>query len=783
MEGLDGRVYAMGSRIQVEKRDPMNRFRIGTLASALDQIPTPTLVARAEETCASANLCEKPGNSSSLTIPIAVGLGLPVFAALCVLVFLHRRNMKRQQREDAVDPHKSLDFGLGEHPGSATKSKRKSFLGVGGKEKEPQSRFNRQQMSMDMNISSPYLLPPDAAGSKESLHSLARTLQSTEDPYRPVQFAASDAGSIRSFNRGPDGGSVYTRSSSRQESSRRQSRPMASPGPYSPPPRQTSFARSGVLHPEPSHMKPHSVPEEAVLRSPPAAKVSPAVQDDPSISIMPHDDGEVYIQEPLAVAQKVGRQPLASPIQDSPADSGVDMGYAESALGKHQAQDVAHVPEQFPTGLGLVNHPEPMQASIHMATPTHEQMPASPPLQHSQASHVDTLEIEEPLEYYDYPDPEPPIPQQNYGHHDEYEERGRNMQRQSRGLGVPHQDNRRLSVGFRPLPPSEVTESEDPEYRANRIRSFYKEYFDDGKGGEAAPPVPRLPPQHQKAGGYQNGGGNQNAGGYYEDYDENYMGEAAYFDPDANAFVMPYAQPVSRRAMTPPPTGQRFRGNAPPRAFNGGSLAGMNMPQGYGPPRPDSSVSNLRGPQRPGSSASGAWNRPRAGSAAAGARSQAPRKPMPAPVALNTLPNPSKLRDDSFAIMGSIDFAPPETFADRTRGRSQSPAGERRPYKMGIPAHSPLVNAFEELAALPSPHSLRKSSTFTGLDFAPPRKFGNDDSRSETGSIRSNRSGISAVQLGAIRNGAGRVSRLPGDQVFTAVEMQNQLKPNWGMRN
>ena len=83
----------------------------------------------------------------------------------------------------------------------------------------------------------------------------------------------------------------------------------------------------------------------------------------------------------------------------------------------------------------------------------------------------------------------------------------------------------------------------------------------------------------------------------------------------------------------------------------------------------------------------------------------------------------------------------------------------------------------------PFRHLLRKSSTFTGLDFAPPKKFKDNDTMSDAGSIRSNRSGISAVQQAAIRSGAGRVSRLPGDQVFTQAAMAQTLKPNWGMRD
>jgi hypothetical protein len=156
---------------------------------------------------------------------------------------------------------------------------------------------------------------------------------------------------------------------------------------------------------------------------------------------------------------------------------------------------------------------------------------------------------------------------------------------------------------------------------------------------------------------------------------------------------------------------------------------------------------------------------------------------MPPPADLPTLPTPSKLKDDSFALFSATDFAPPDSFAERARGRSQSPVGERRPYRMNVPAHSPLVNAYDELAALPSPHLLRKSGTFTALDFAPPRKFADADTRSETGSIRSNRSGLSAAHAHAIRSGAGRVSRLPGDQVFTQAAMAKTLKPQWGMRD
>lgn len=83
-------------------------------------------------------------------------------------------------------------------------------------------------------------------------------------------------------------------------------------------------------------------------------------------------------------------------------------------------------------------------------------------------------------------------------------------------------------------------------------------------------------------------------------------------------------------------------------------------------------------------------------------------------------------------------------------------------------------------------HVLRKSSTFTGLDFAPPPKIGGAaDNSSDAGSIHSNRSGaMSSAALSAIRSGAGRVDHLPEDaQVYTANAVNDKLKPSWSMRD
>ncbi|KAJ5238658.1 hypothetical protein N7468_003277 [Penicillium chermesinum] len=172
---------------------------------------------------------------------------------------------------------------------------------------------------------------------------------------------------------------------------------------------------------------------------------------------------------------------------------------------------------------------------------------------------------------------------------------------------------------------------------------------------------------------------------------------------------------------------------------------------------------------------------PRAFSSASGQLRgpRAPRKPIPPPAPLTILQSPHMLKDD--AIMSAVDFAPGSSFRDQRDGTPGTPTGGVRPYSPSIRAHTPLVSAFDELAAIPSPHALRKSGTYTSLDFAPPGRFRGNDGGSETGSVRSMRTGISNTHMNNIRNGNYRVSRLPADMVGTRDDMMASLKPDWGM--
>jgi hypothetical protein len=600
--------------------------------------------------------------------------------------------------EDANDPHKSLDFGLGDGPRNQRGRKGGAEMAISDIDLREKPGRLRQQKSMDLDMVSPYLLPPELQNSRESLHSLSRTIHQQEDPYRPVSnFVATDAQSQRSYNRPRgEGSSIYTGSSGAP--SRLQENPgadllsNAAGMPRSSPP--TGFV------PPPRH---NSLPKDPTSTSPVNSHDNPLPQL-PSVSEPPYPVDESEIQIPKPAIQRKGL-PGGLPSNPRPGhDRGLSAGLSpedsrESYMGSNTAAlrnsnnylgafinaheptlpVLAPPPPAKSPDRPAVHEEEMMQETRRKSPPVLNSLPANPrpvrqeSLSQNQPPQLPPLPqpqeawIEDGSDYGDSFHITPPSP----GHDDmrahRYSLDVPPEEFAQAGLGAPGFDPRRISMGFRPLPPEAAIESDDPEVRANRIRSFYKEYFDESK------PAPQ--------------------GQYYEDYDQNYIGDAVYFDPNQNNFAMPYAQPVARRAMTPPPQSQRFMG-PPPRAFHG-SMGGYGGPGMMPPgPRSYSSASGRMPPPGPRSysSASGRMGPPGPGG-----------RPMPPPAALNTLPTPSKLRDDSFALMGSIDFAPPTSYKERQTGRSQSPLGERRPYSPAVPVYKPLASTYDELPSMPSP--------------------------------------------------------------------------------
>lgn len=644
--------------------------------------------------------CQKPYDSNNVSLPVALAVVIPIVVAVVIFFYLHRKHVKKLRREDANDPHRSLDFGWDPNSNARANTKK-------GKKNKPEmvatdlvtekSLRRERGMSMDVDISSPYLLPPGLGGSRESLHSMSRTMHSQDDRYRPATtYIPGDTTSVysaRTGRKGADDSSSYAGSASTRRS----------PG---------DDMKKDLLGN--AQRMSRSVPP--VNRSPaPQIQVPQAAQQPPR---KPSPSG----------AQSAGLAPKF-PLLDTPRDSymdknGADLRRSNNYLGafihsREPSTDVLSrdfaspkseyaTPNEYPsTPLSTVQQtapsPSPQEPSPS-STPQQTSGQKSPP------PNVNTQPLTSkspPPNITEVPSTRssisrPPRKQSlrsssDHGHYenflDDASDYGDSFQvvppslrssqtsqyelnRQSSqaymppiheyGLGVeeghhPGFDPRRSSMGFRPLPPDDPTDN--PEQRANRIRSFYKEYFDDSK------PAPVRA-----------------AGDYYEDYDQQYLGDGAIFDPVSGRFVTaqpqyaepnnqprgrPYAEPYGRRAMTPPPRAPPGYGRRHAATMSGSSRMTPRS-------RAYSSHSGRFGPS---------------------GRST-PRKQMPPPQPLNVLPSPHLLKEDSFLPM---DFAPPTTARERQAGRSESPRGGLRPYSPIVAPHMPLASSFDDLAAMPSP--------------------------------------------------------------------------------
>lgn len=503
---------------------------------------------------------------------------------------------------------------------------------------------------MDMDMGSPYVLPPGLHGSRESLHSMSRTIHSHDDRYRPATtFVPNDTGSMRSQSNSrkhADDSSSYADSSSSRhgyindgmnqnllKNAQRMSRSMP-PNQRSPDP---SATRLQIRTPEPAADIPR---RPSPLASQPST-LMPTFGDDSRDSYISRDGADLRKSNNYLGALIHSREPSADLLIQPSSQQPIQTPASVSSIPAATLQQTQSRKSPPPAINTVTPTPRPpRKQSLKASEASHERnllgegsdygngfnvIPPSPP-------HVAEISQPQPV-----PRPRKESLPATHGQH----------LGNADALGIGF-DVRRLSMGFRPLPPDDPTDN--PEQRANRIRSFYKEYFDESKAGLS-----------------------HNAGQYYEDYDEQYMGDGAIYDAatgDVRTIQPQRSEPYGRRAMTPPPRAPpRFRGGARHHAstLSGGRTAPSS-------PRAFSSASGHFGPPRP-------------------------RLPPPGP--LHILPSPHLLKEDSFAM--PIEFAPPTSYKDRQAGQPESPRGGSRPYSPMVPAHLPLVSSFDDLAVMPSP--------------------------------------------------------------------------------
>ncbi|KAE9977597.1 hypothetical protein EG328_001970 [Venturia inaequalis] len=724
-------------------------------------------------TTGNSDTCQKPTDATA-TLPIALGVVIPLTLAFTAFIILHRRYKKKLAAEDMEDAekYKSMDFGTDLRYGGKGKKGKKGdpeMAAMGG----VQSGHKMRGLSLD---DQPYLFPA-ARNSQESLVSITRSVMDADHRYQLHAFGKEgDISSIRSqsalVRRGTestDGADAHLVGHAQAfgksapprgnlgpadhgyPSIQEPEKAMIAANQYAPPrsnaqgglaptgpDSRESFVEQGAFRKSNNYLgsfinsrEPSMIEEEK-----PAPKLTHLDSSTSTLVGSPGSDTspKISITEPYA-----GQTPMAAP-RHSPAETALPVdprGNVHSMVGSvHDANTNSFV--QAPNTNSFVQSPN-----------TNSFMTDSDSFIYGDTSMKVTAPSVRDSDASDYT--VPTRGQSLAAPLGEIQEQRESMYL-GEGLNEYSQDNQRLSVLMRPLPHDDPTEN--PEERANRIRSFYKEYFDDTKGGapgQAGPPPP-MPPQRTN---------------YYEDYDTEYLNNAyTVYDTQQQGFVVggaPFAQPITRRAMTPPP-------RAPPRNFRAraSSQASQSQYGGRGPPRGQSSMSNFhsQGPYSPGVGSE---------------RGRTQKRNLPPPAPLMSLKTPHLLKDDS-ALYTTMDLAPPPSFRDRQAGRRpDSPGGVERPYSPVVRAYTPLQGAYEDLSPMPSPHLLRRSGTFTALDFAPPSKFRNDGSGSDAGSVRSGRSGMSHAQQNAIRAGAHRISRLPKDLAGTKDDLMTSLKPKWDL--
>ncbi|KAJ5281370.1 hypothetical protein N7478_006742 [Penicillium angulare] len=691
--------------------DPVIEFPVEGNAFPSDlfplPVPTPTefglpsLIARADSTSTGSSGEKSTSNLETTVLPVVLGAGVPVLCAIVILIVLHRRHVKKLMREDADDKHRSLDFGL--DPVNTTR--RKQHPGM------PQmvEPTHTKGLSLDVH---PYLVPPGLHGSRDSLHSISRSID--DDKYRPATFIPQDNMSIRSYPRTRDDASSVAGSTRFGQSEEPNSGLLrnASRMSRSSPPRH----HSPIEAPEPTH---HPLAQQETHRD----YLGP-LPGLPSTSFSEHDEQRhdaamgVAAHERAASPQEPQHH-IEMPEPQFNFSSSPDLHFdspSHSHSNDAELHDIDHL-----------NFPLPNAVSSHHESEVAQTSTMQLPRISLPASDITSSDYGDDHRKSEFTIPEVNV--HNAEEADHHQEKLPELPEEPPALEKPydsHRDTRRLTLGVRPLPPEDP--ADNPEQRANRIRSFYKEYFDESKRETT----------------------------YYEDYGPEFYegGGGGYaYDPatgeyfDAAPPPMPFAEPMGRRAMTPPPRAPpRFQGAARHMATNSAGFSGYGGPG----PRAFSSASN------------------------------GPRRPMPPPAPLQVLPTPHMLKDDSFLM--AAEFAPGKNFRDQQSGRPETPTGGSRPYSPAIRAHTPLMSSFDDLAVIPSAHALRKSGTYTSLDFAPPPRFKNQDSGSDAGSIRSNRTGINNTHMNNIRMGNYRVSRLPGDMVGTKDDMMSSLRPAWDMK-
>jgi len=612
------------------------------------------------------------GSSNSVTSggfntwPIIIGVIVPVLIIAIILLVIWRRRRAFKKREKANDKYKSLDYGVDGAPVKEKNGRKK--LRKDGPEMtvtDPTSTKRERGISMDLGTVNPYVLPPGVHQSRDSLQSLSRSINIGDDKYHATTFIPDD-GSIRSpssLRSGNNSPSMWTGSIHQRFETESKTELLS----QTPPPETAETPNLSIPHPTARK------PQTGLL-----APTAPGLNRDSTLSTVSSNAG--------VNALRASNNYLSAYIrggQTTIVPEKTEKSTFHAVVTEADPSPIAELPCELPAAV-IQHQPPKRQSSFHESTP----------IDHTSLEHktMHTARKASEIDLSQHGHREPALPRTGPPPHElgnsskpQFSEQSRNIRgainhrprvseqnpeepivakvegqhnvRQPREDGPPenigengtgeYQDYldytyRGSMMGVRPLPPDDP--SENPEQRANRIRSFYKEYFDDGVNGVK----PGQP------------------------HPTNYFDGSEQFEEGFGYYERPPAQVYSRGPSVYSTVDKRHRSMS------------HDSHGYYNGPRPYSGMSGQMGPR------SSAKN--------------VPKKKLPPPKPLMVLPTPHKLNNsDGDFLPNVVDFAPPQAFRNQRSGTPDSLYGGLKPYSPSVRAHVPLNSSFDDLAVIPSP--------------------------------------------------------------------------------
>lgn len=445
---------------------------------------------------------DKQTSGGSDTTPIVIGVVVPVVIIAIILFVIWQRRRKITRHEEANDKYKSLDFGV-DLAGATEKKSGKNKDGPEMSIADIKNTLRKDRgLSLDLGATNPYLLPPEVQQSRESLRSLSRT---GDDKYRATTFVPDD-GSLRSpsIRSHGDGSSIFS-GSTRNRAGTMDTESKTDLIPRIPPKREVSEAPS-IRKPMPVVEKPQT---GLLAPTKPDLDRNSTASDNVNFAAIRASNN--YLGQFISGGQKKqdskqqneqpGLMVSETEVQLTPPENGVRelpavVVHNEPLNTKRQSSYYGS------HGLAELASPElpGAQAASESTLPQFEatsfEMDATPPSQFPKRSQSKRLPQQHNQEAIAATNHAPPVPEINIPHEqhaqnhdaehaddasDYYEEEGFDYGDYADYVDYTYRNS---MMGVRPLPPDDP--SENPEQRANRIRSFYKEYFDDSSPANQA---------------------------------------------------------------------------------------------------------------------------------------------------------------------------------------------------------------------------------------------------------------------------------------------------------